>query len=63
MAAEYGLFQYAYQTKLDFFSYLQDNNPLGLQFNRHMGGYSRGRPSWMDPGFFPVEERLIKGAR
>lgn len=28
-----------------------------------MGGYSQGRPSWMNEGFFPVKERLIKGAK
>lgn len=24
-----------------------------------MGGYRQGRPSWMDAGFFPVQEKLI----
>lgn len=28
-----------------------------------MGGYRQGRPSWMNEDFFPVRERLIKGAR
>ena len=28
-----------------------------------MGGYSQGRPSWMDADFFPVRERLVKGAK
>lgn len=28
-----------------------------------MGGYSKGRPSWMDADFFPVRERLVKGAK
>lgn len=27
-----------------------------------MSAYRQGRPSWMDPDFFPVEELLIKGA-
>jgi hypothetical protein len=26
-----------------------------------MGGYRQGRPSWMDDGFFPVQEKLING--
>ncbi|KAM5382706.1 hypothetical protein ACJZ2D_002289 [Fusarium nematophilum] len=26
-----------------------------------MGGYRQGRPSWMDVGFFPVQEKLIDG--
>ena len=28
-----------------------------------MGGYSQGRPSWMNADFFPVQERLVKGAK
>lgn len=28
-----------------------------------MGGYSQGRPSWMDTNFFPVKEQLMKGAK
>lgn len=28
-----------------------------------MAGYRQGRPSWMDENFFPVKERLIKGAK
>lgn len=58
-----GPYQYAYDTELNFFAYLQANNPLGIQFNNHMGGYRQGRPGWMDKHFFPVDERLIKGAR
>lgn len=61
MSAEEGPFQFAYDTTLNFFAYLQANNPLGLQFNHHMGGYSRGRPTWMDR--FPTQERLIDGAK
>lgn len=26
-----------------------------------MGGYHQGRPSWMDPGFYPVQENLVEG--
>ncbi|KAK5164213.1 uncharacterized protein LTR77_009907 [Saxophila tyrrhenica] len=62
-SAEHGPFQYAYNTSLNFFAYLQARDPLGVQFNHHMGGYRQGRPSWMDGGFFPVYERLIQGAR
>lgn len=58
-----GAFQYAYDTPLNFFAYLQANHPYGPQFNHHMGGYRQGRPSWMDPDFFPVKEQLIKGAK
>ncbi|KAF7542596.1 hypothetical protein G7Z17_g11439 [Cylindrodendrum hubeiense] len=53
--------QHGYKTKLNFFEHLHNNPPYGQQFHHHMGGYRQGRPSWMDAGFFPVEERLIKG--
>ncbi|RKU48828.1 hypothetical protein DL546_007021 [Coniochaeta pulveracea] len=57
-----GPYQSAYNTKLNFFQYLQANPPWGEQFNHHMGGYRQGRPSWMDADFYPVQERLIAGA-
>ncbi|KAH9908508.1 S-adenosyl-L-methionine-dependent methyltransferase [Xylariomycetidae sp. FL2044] len=57
-----GSLQYAYDTKLNMFEHLQAHPPLGVQFNYHMGGYHQGRASWMDEGFFPVQERLISGA-
>lgn len=53
--------QWGYKTKLNFFEHLQANQPYGEQFHYHMGGYRQGRPSWMDAGFFPVQERLIEG--
>jgi hypothetical protein len=34
-----------------------------VRFMNHMSAYHQGRPSWMDPGFYPVEERLVKGLR
>ncbi|KAL2255433.1 hypothetical protein VTK26DRAFT_3394 [Humicola hyalothermophila] len=57
-----GPLQYAYKTQLNLFEHLIAHPPYGAQFNNHMGGYRQGRPSWMDPGFYPVEERLIQGA-
>lgn len=56
-----GPYQFGYSTELNFFEYLQANNPLGIQFHNHMGGYHQGRPSWMDAGFFPVQDRLVDG--
>ncbi|ORX92631.1 O-methyltransferase-domain-containing protein, partial [Clohesyomyces aquaticus] len=56
-----GPYQYAFSTKMNMFEYMQAHQPLGKQFNHHMGGYAQGRPSWLDPGFYPVEERLVKG--
>ena len=62
-SASDGPYQYAYNTPLNMFAYMQAHPPMGPQFNHHMGGYRQGRPSWMDEGFFPVRERLVKEAR
>lgn len=59
--AKAGPYQYAFDTELNMFEYLHEHPPLGKQFDHHMGGYRQGRPSWMDPDFFPVQERLIEG--
>ncbi|KAL5402407.1 hypothetical protein PMIN04_012993 [Paraphaeosphaeria minitans] len=56
-----GAFQSAFKTEKNMFEYLTAHPPLGQQFNHHMGGYRLGRPSWMDPGFYPVNERLVQG--
>lgn len=40
----------------------QQSLGYGPHFNNHMGGYRQGRPPWMGPGFFPVQENLINGA-
>jgi hypothetical protein len=52
---------YAVGTDKDMFAY-QQSLGYGTHFNHHMGGYRLGRPPWMSPGFFPVQERLIEGA-
>jgi hypothetical protein len=56
-----GPYQYAFNTEMSMFEYMNANQPLGLQFNHHMGGYRQGRPSWMDANFYPVNERLVGG--
>ena len=56
-----GPYQYAYDTKLNFYENLQASPPYGEQFNYHMGGYHQGRPSWMDSNFYPVQEKLVEG--
>ena len=33
-----------------------------MQFQNHMTGKHAGRPSWMDPDFYPFKENLIKNA-
>ncbi|KAJ4308931.1 hypothetical protein N0V94_009154 [Neodidymelliopsis sp. IMI 364377] len=58
--ADAGPYQYAFDTNMNMFEYLHEHPPLGKQFDHHMGGYRQGRPSWMDPHFYPVEKELIK---
>lgn len=53
--------QLGYKTEKTFFEHLHTNPPYGQLFHLHMGGYRQGRPSWMDAGFFPVQENLIDG--
>ncbi|KAL2017577.1 hypothetical protein VTK56DRAFT_1950 [Thermocarpiscus australiensis] len=55
-----GNLQYAHDTRLNMFEWLHATG-RGMEFNNHMGGYSHGRPKWTDPGFYPVQERLIDG--
>lgn len=57
-----GSLQYTYNTEMNMFEHLHSHPPYGAMFNSHMGGYRQGRPSWMDDGFYPVQERLIDGA-
>lgn len=48
-------FQDGYNTELQFFDYLKANPTTGMQFNRFMTVCRKGRASWMDPGFYPVQ--------
>ena len=56
-----GPFQYGHNSPLHFFDWLKANPNVLDTFNNHMMGYRQGRPSWMDPDFYPVEEGLGKG--
>jgi len=58
-----GPFQYGNQTPLHFFEWLQARPKIFEAFGNHMAGYRQGRPSWMDPDFYPVEDLLGKGFR
>ncbi|KAL9105135.1 MAG: hypothetical protein Q9187_008819 [Circinaria calcarea] len=53
-----GPFQYAHKTPAPFFVWLYERPELASCFNNYMSGYRAGKPSWVDPGFYPVEERL-----
>lgn len=52
---------YAYDTDKNIFPWVRD---LGYEdhLNDYLGGYNLGRPLWMDPSVYPVEDRLIDGA-
>lgn len=52
---------YAYGTDKDVFSWVHDMG-YGTHLNDYLGGYNLGRPWWMDPSVYPVQERLIDGA-
>lgn len=40
---------------------MQEEADTAKQFNNHMSVYAQGRMRWMDPGFYPVQERLVDG--
>lgn len=53
-----GPFQFAHNTRVPFWVFL-DERPAQLErFNNYMSGYRQGRRSWMDADFYPVVERL-----
>jgi hypothetical protein len=56
-----GPFQYAHKTELTFPKWLVNTPPYLQYFNSYMGAYRDGKPSWCDPGFYPVSDRLISG--
>ncbi|CAH0020866.1 unnamed protein product [Clonostachys rhizophaga] len=56
-----GPFQHAHKTDLPFFAWLDQNPPYLEKFNNYMSAYRAGKPSWLDPGFYPIQERLING--
>jgi hypothetical protein len=52
---------YAYGTKMDVFEW-QRSLGYGTHFSDHLVGYKLGSLLWIDPDFYPVEQRLIEGA-
>ncbi|MCJ1290611.1 hypothetical protein MMC34_002151 [Xylographa carneopallida] len=57
-----GPFQYGNDTKLHCFVWMSAHPEYFTQFGNFMAGYRQGRPSWMDTDFYPVNDRLVKGA-
>lgn len=58
-----GPFQYGHDTNLSVWEWRKERPRLDEAGNNHMAGYHSGRPSWMDEGFYPINERLIRGMR
>ena len=58
-----GPFQLGNNTKNHFFEWVSQRPERLTQFQNHMAGYRTGRPSWMDPSFYPIDENLVKGAK
>lgn len=56
-----GPYQYAHQTPDDFWTMISKRPGMGVAFGNHMAGRKSGRLTWMDHGFYPVEENLAKG--
>ncbi|KAI8956424.1 putative O-methyltransferase [Daldinia sp. FL1419] len=56
-----GPFQAAHKTELSAFAWLDRTPPYLEAFNNYMSAYRLGKPSWVDPGFYPVSDRLIEG--
>lgn len=56
-------FQYARNTQDPFFVWLAERPEHFQHFNNYMSGYRQGKRSWMDPGFYPVNERLENGSK
>ncbi|MCJ1434794.1 hypothetical protein MMC27_004164 [Xylographa pallens] len=57
-----GAFQLGWDTSDHFFGWVSQRPDRLTQFQNHMAGYRTGRPSWMDPDFYPVEKNLVEGA-
>ena len=61
-----GLLQYAYKCKgQSFFEWGSANGtpPAAYQFGQMLTAWSENRQHWMDPGYYPVIERLAEGAK
>jgi hypothetical protein len=56
-----GPFQAAHRTSLPFFEWLDKHPEYGRAFNSYMSAYRAGKPSWVDDGFYPIADRLVKG--
>jgi len=53
-----GPFQFAHDTKDPFFPWLMGHEKYMTSFNQYMGGYRVGKPTWLDPGLYPIDSTL-----
>ena len=59
-----GLWQYAYDCKgLHYFEYFAKVPLRGKQFANMMDLWSEDRPKWFQENYYPVQSRLIEGAK
>ncbi len=56
-------FQLAFNTKEHGFAWMAQRSELLTAFNSHMAGTHAGVSSWMDEGYYPFEENLVKGSK
>lgn len=56
-----GPFQHSHKTKLPYLTWLDQNSPYLSVYSRYMNAYRSGKPTWCDPGFYPISERLVGG--
>ena len=57
-----GPFQYAHKTP-NYWVWLEQHPRVLQAFQDYLAGVREDRPNFMDPGFYPVEERLVQGLR
>ena len=56
-----GPYQYGHQTPDDFWTMISKRPEMGVAFGNYMAGRRSGRLTWMNHGFYPVEENLAEG--
>ncbi|KAL9610190.1 MAG: hypothetical protein Q9167_005094 [Letrouitia subvulpina] len=57
-----GAFQLGHKTTDHLFEWMSQRPEHLTNFQNLMAGYRAGQASWMDPGFYPIETNLVRGA-
>ncbi|KAL9120542.1 MAG: hypothetical protein Q9187_002898 [Circinaria calcarea] len=58
-----GPFQYAHETELHGWEWMSARPEIMQAFQNYMSGLRAEKPSWTDPGFYQVTERLEQGLK